>query len=318
MGRGMRRLNVRMDGQIAVLAVAEKGSYAAAGDYLGVGKSAIRKQVEHIDHELGARVFRFSGKRMVSTAAGDVYLPEARESVRHARLGVDRVQALLRIRAKELRIGYSSHLSERLLAIITEIQPQGVERTSLKRESLLTRQVVSKVLHGELDVGFGFLPIREHDLSVKQLMEEPLMLCLPAGHKLIDKHTIEPEELEGAPIIAVARTALPGRHNEIVGYFQSLGISLKFVADAFLPREALWQVSRGVGFSLMTRSSASTVHTDVVLRPFSDQSLTVKSGVFNRRDHDEGLIEQFIEMAWAETASLRPKTPRTKKGSRSP
>jgi hypothetical protein len=68
----------------------------------------------------------------------------------------------------------------------------------------------------------------------------------------------------------------------------------------------------------MTRSSASAVHTDVVLRPFSDQSLTVKSGVFNRRDHDEDLIEQFIEMAWAKTASLRPKEARTKKASRSP
>jgi DNA-binding transcriptional LysR family regulator len=315
----MRRLNVRMDGQIAVLTVAEKGSYAAAGDYLGVTKSAVRKQVEHIDHELGARIFRSSGKRMVPTAAGDIYLPEARESVRHARLGVDRVQAFLRAQARELRIGYSSHLSERLLTIITQLQPEGVERTRLKRESLLTRQVVSKVLHGELDVGFGFLPIRDHDLSVRQLMEEPLMLCLPPGHKLIDKHTIEPEELEGAPLISVARIPLPGRHNEIVEYFQSLGISLKFVADAYLPNEALWMVSRGVGFSLMTRSSASaSSHPDVVLRPFSDQSLTVKSGVFNRRDHNESFIEHFVEQAWAETAGLRPKPAKTRKAPRPP
>ena len=314
----MRRFNVRMDGQIAVLAVAEKGSLAAAGDYLGVSTSAIRKQVQHIDHELGARVFRFSGKRMVPTAAGDVYLPHARESVRHARLGVDRVRAFLRAQAKELRIGYSSHLSESLLAIIAQLQPQGVEQSSVKRESLLTRQVVSKVLHGELDIGFGFLPLREPELSVRLLMEEPLMLCLPAGHKLLDKNTIEPEELDGQPLIAVARTALPGRHNEIVEYFQSLGISLKFVADAFLPREALWLVSRGVGFTLMTRSSASTSHGDIVLRPFSDRSLTVKSGVFNRRDHNESFIEHFIEKAWAETAGLRPKEAKAKKAAMPP
>jgi hypothetical protein len=31
-----------MDGQIAVLAVAEKGLFEAAGKYLGIGKSAVQ------------------------------------------------------------------------------------------------------------------------------------------------------------------------------------------------------------------------------------------------------------------------------------
>ena len=315
----MRRLNIRMDGQIAVLTVADKGSFAAAGDYLGVTKSAIRKQIDHIDHELGARVFRFAGNRMVPTAAGDIYLPEARESVRHARLGVDRVHAFLRAQARELHIGYSSHLSERLLAIIAQLQPEVAAQATLKRESLLTRQVVSKILHGELDVGFGFLPLREPNLSVTLLMEEPLMVCLPPGHKLVDKHMIEPDEMDGMPLISVARVALPGRHTEIVRYFQSLGISLNFVSDAYMAKEALWLVSRGVGISLMSRSSASSSpHSDIVLRPFSDRSLTVKSGVFHRRDHNESFIEQFVQTAWTKTAGLRPKATKTKQTPRSP
>jgi hypothetical protein len=33
-----------MDGQIAVLAVAEKGSFRATGKYLGIGKFAARKR----------------------------------------------------------------------------------------------------------------------------------------------------------------------------------------------------------------------------------------------------------------------------------
>jgi len=313
----MRRFNISMDGQIAVLTVAEKGSFATAGKSLGVTKSAVRKKVRSIDIELGTPVFHLLGKRMVPTIAGGIYLPEVRESVRHARLGVDLVGALLRAQVGKLRIGYSSHLSERLLTIIAQLQPEGAEQARLKRESLLTRQVISKVLRGELDVGFGFLPVREPGLVVRELMEEPLMVCLPAGHKLIAKHTIEPEELGGEPVIAVARTALPERHNEIVGYFQSLGISLNFVADAFLPREALLLVSRGIGLSLMTRSSASTSHSDIVLRPLSDQSLTVKSGVFSRRDHNNSFIEEFIEKTWAETAALRPKAPKSREAPRS-
>jgi hypothetical protein len=40
----MHRLKITVDGQIAVLAVAEKGSFEAAGKYLGIGKSAVRKK----------------------------------------------------------------------------------------------------------------------------------------------------------------------------------------------------------------------------------------------------------------------------------
>ena len=84
-------------------------------------------------------------------------------------------------------------------------------------------------------------------------------------------------------------------------------MSLRFVADAYLPREALWQVGQGNGFALMTRSSADTSRSDVVVRPLADRLLTVKSGVFIRREHDQSnnFIKQFVERVWAETAILR-------------
>jgi len=40
-----------MDGQIAVFAVAEQGSFEAAGKYLGIGKSAVRKCVNSVESE---------------------------------------------------------------------------------------------------------------------------------------------------------------------------------------------------------------------------------------------------------------------------
>lgn len=42
-----------MDGQLAVLAVVEKGSFEAAGKYLGIGRSAARKRVHGVESEIG-------------------------------------------------------------------------------------------------------------------------------------------------------------------------------------------------------------------------------------------------------------------------
>jgi DNA-binding transcriptional LysR family regulator len=101
----MSQLRVTMDAQIAVLAVAEKGSLEAAGKYLGIGKSAVRKRVRSVDSVLGTPVFRSAGNGMVPTDAGNIYLPVARESVRQASLGVDRVRAFVRVQTNDLRIG---------------------------------------------------------------------------------------------------------------------------------------------------------------------------------------------------------------------
>jgi DNA-binding transcriptional LysR family regulator len=111
--------------------------------------------------------------------------------------------------------------------------------------------------------------------------------------------------LENEPVVSVARRSLPGRHDEIVTHFESLGLSLKFVADASSVREALWLVTQGDGISLMTRFSASSYRHEVVIRPLSDRLLTVKSGIFTRRDHDQKLVKDFVDLAWNETTALR-------------
>ena len=294
-----------MDGQIAVLAVAEKGSFEAAGKYLGIGKSAARKRVLSVESETKTPLFRTVGRVMVPTEAGNLYLLSARESVRQAWLGLDRVQAYVRAQTNDLRIGYSTHLNTRLLDIVRRIPPTGIGSPSVTRESLMTYQIIQGVLQGDFHVGFGILPIMEPDLSTRLLFEEPLMACLPLGHRLATKSTIRPEDLADEPVISVVRKMLPGRHEEIVAHFESLGISLKFTSDASSLKEALWLVTQHGGVALMTRFSAMSHRYDVVVRPLSDRLLTVKSGILTRRDHDQKLIHDYVDLAWTETASLR-------------
>lgn len=294
-----------MDGQIAVLAVAEKGSYEAAGKYLGIGKSAVRKRVQSVESEAGTSFFSIVGKGMVPTEAGSLYLVSARESVRQAWLGMDRVQALLRVQTNNLRIGYCTYLNTRLLEIIRRIKPDGIEPIAVTRESVLTQQAIAGVLQGEFHVGFGILPILESDLSCRVLFEEPLMACLPVGHRLATKSSVRPEDLQNESIISVCRKALPGRHADIVTHFESLGVALKFVIDAYSVKEALWLVAQGSGVSLMAKSSVFSYRNDVVTRLISDRLLTIKSGIFTRRDHTHILVHNFVNLAWDETAILR-------------
>lgn len=72
---------------------------------LAMTGSAVRKQVESVSRDLGAPIFQRAGGILVPTKAGRLYIPEVRESIRHARLGVDKVRALLKAERGKLRIG---------------------------------------------------------------------------------------------------------------------------------------------------------------------------------------------------------------------
>jgi len=297
-----------MDAQIAFLAVAEKGSLEGAGKYLGVGESAIRKRIRSIENELGTTLFLVIGKRAMLTEAGTLYVLAARESVRHAWLGMRRVQAFLQARTSDLRIGYSTYLNTKLLDIVRNIQPKNIGLRSVTRESLTTNQAVAGVLQGQLHVGLGVLPLLEPDLLTRLLLEEPLMVCLPVGHRLASRSAIHPEELADEPMISIMQRALPGRHDDIVKHFESLGISLNFSYEAFSVREALSLVTQGLGVALMTRFSAMSHRFDVAVKPISDRLLTVKSGMFIRRDCRQKAISDFVDLVWSVTSPLRSKS----------
>jgi len=303
----MRRLGITMDEQIAILAVADKGSFEAAGKYLGVGRSAVRKRVQSVENELGTSIFYSSGTRgMVPTEAGNLYLPQVRESIRHAWLGVDRVRAFSQAQFGHLLVAYSTYLNTRLLDVIRRLDVRSIHVT---RESLSTRQGVSGVLRGNLHAGFGILPILEPDISARLLFEEPLMACFPVGHRLAARSTVQLEDLEDESVVSVARKELPGRHQEIVSHFESHGVTLNFVADTYSHEEAVWLVTQGAGISLMTKFSASVCRYNVVVRPLSDRLLTVKSGIFTRRDNNQKPVQDFVDLAWTETATLRANPP---------
>jgi LysR family transcriptional regulator, benzoate and cis,cis-muconate-responsive activator of ben and cat genes len=59
-----------------------------------------------------------------------------------------------------------------------------------------------------------------------------------------------------------------------------------------------------IGVSLLPNFSVLSYRHYVVVRSLSDRLLTVKSGVFIRRDHFKKIVSDFVDLAQAETATL--------------
>ena len=300
----MRQLNLSMEGLIAVVTVAQEGSLERAGKVLGLGRSAVGKHVGIVEKEVGASLFDRHAGRWILNEEGRLFAPKASQSILYARMGLDLVQSHVKLQTNRLFVGYSTFLHPRLIDVIKHIRLERRNDVRIAFESWLTEGIANGVLQGDLHAGFGFLPVKNPELLVHEVFEEPLVVCLPSDHPLSVKHAIRPEALEGLPMIAVGRRPLPLMYEETENYFRSLGLELKFVEECFSSNEALYSVAQGTGICILPASLARS-GDGVVVRSLSDRMFTHKYGVFVRQDQDDATVEDFLDIVRQRTDALR-------------
>jgi DNA-binding transcriptional LysR family regulator len=300
----MRRLNVTMEGLLALVTLAQEGSLERGAQALGLSRSAMGRQVAALEQAVGTELFDRRRGRWILNEEGKILAPEAFQAILHARMGVDLVQSHVRLRTDRFAVGYSTFLSPVLIGIIKQIRLKHRSDIKIEYASWLTEQTVESVIRGQLDAGFGYLPIKEPDLIVRKVFEEGLSVCLPKGHPLTAKQSISPAVLEGLPMIAIGRRALPLRFEETENYFRSLGVRLQFVEDCFSSNEALASVARGTGICLLPASRAR-FDDGAVVRPLDDRLLTYKSGVFVRQDNEDESVRDFLQLVLQRTTPYR-------------
>lgn len=287
-----------------MVTVAQEGSLERGGKALGLSTSAVGKQISTLEKVVGTKLFEHRRGRWILNEEGKLLAPEAFQTIFHARMGVDLVQAHVRLRTDHLSVGYSTFLSPILIGIIRQARLKRHNDIKIECKSMLTESSVERVVRGELDIGFGYLPIKEPELLVRKVFEEPLAVCLPEGHALTVKQSISPEGLEGLPIIAIGRREVPFRFEETQDHFRSLGIELRYVEDCFSSMEALASVARGTGACLLPISRARS-GDGVVVRPLDDRLLTYRSGVFVRQENEDESIQDFLRLILQRTTPYR-------------
>lgn len=302
---GMRRLNFTLEELIALVTVAQEGSLERGGKTLGLSKSATGKQITALEQAVGTKLFEHRRGRWVLSEDGKILVPEAFQAILHARMGIDLVQSHVRLRTDRLSVGYSTFLSPILISIIRQARLTRRSDVKIECQSLLTESSVEKVIRGVLDVGFGYLPIKESELLIRKVFEESLSLCLPEGHALSVKQSIPSDTLEGLPMIAIGRSAVPLRFEETQDHFRSLGIELRYVEECLSSIEAMASVARGTGACLLPASRARS-GDGVVVRPLEDRLLTYRSGVFVRQENqDDDSIKDFLQLVLQRTTPYR-------------
>ncbi|HET9363194.1 MAG TPA: LysR family transcriptional regulator [Vicinamibacterales bacterium] len=184
-----------------IKAIAESGSFTAAGEKLHVSQSAISRQILLLEDELGEPVFHRIGRRIRITPAGESLLQLSHRVFRDMQ---DTTSAISDTR-ESLRgsIGLVGGMTvclyvfPALLAEVRRLHPNLDMRVTVGS----TQRSIALLRSGAGDLGLLTLPIEASDLVSVPLLEEELLLVTYPSHPLAAKKRIVPADLDKQPFV---------------------------------------------------------------------------------------------------------------------
>ena len=184
-----------------IRAIAETGSFTAAGEKLHVSQSAISRQVLLLEEELGEPVFHRVGRRVRITPAGDSLLQLSHrvfQDLQDTIAGIsDRQESLKGTLRLVGGMTVCLYVFPTLLTEIRRVHPQ----LDLKISAGSTERCVAQLRAGTAELGMLTLPIDVPDLVSVPVLQEELLLVGDAKHPLARKRKIAPADLAHMPFV---------------------------------------------------------------------------------------------------------------------
>ena len=186
--------------------IADCGSFSAAAERLFIAQSALSRQIKDMENRLQTPLFERTARQPRLTAAGEAFLPRARNLLTELNKASDIATEVGKGRLGTLRLSHSSTvpISGRLLRDISAYldQQPGV---SLDIGKLSSEAQLEELAEGRLDIGLLRLPIlrQREGIQVVPLFTEKLLLAVPTDHQLAALNTVDLAQLKDEAFVSI-------------------------------------------------------------------------------------------------------------------
>jgi DNA-binding transcriptional LysR family regulator len=184
-----------------IRAIADTGSFTAAGEKLHVSQSAISRQILLLEDELGEPVFHRIGRRIRITPAGESLLQLSHRVFQDLQDTVSAISDTRESLRGTLRLvggmTVCLYVFPSLLAEVRRVHPH----LDLKVTVGSAERSITMLRSGAGDLGMLTLPVETSDLVAVPVLEEELFLITYLTHPLAKKKTITPADLDKQPFV---------------------------------------------------------------------------------------------------------------------
>ncbi|MFE3188251.1 LysR substrate-binding domain-containing protein [Nocardia sp. NPDC059240] len=184
--------------------VAEEGSFRRAADRLQMTQPPLSRQIQKLERDIGVLLLDRTQRQVELTPAGTVFLAEARRLLALA----EAVPATARLVADgqtgTVRIGFTATAGFGFLGGFLNQLSLALPAVELVLSELVSALQFDELSSGKLDLAIARPPFDRVEFDGRPVHRDPLVLAVPAGHRLAAGGPIAVRELEGERMLMYA------------------------------------------------------------------------------------------------------------------
>ena len=177
------------------VALAEDLHFTKAAARLFVAQQSLSTQIRQLEERVGVQLLRRTTRRVELTAAGEVFLAEARATLAAFDGGVNAAQCVQRNEAGTLSLGFMVSAALELTAPILSEFSRRFPQINVDLHEYDYSDPTVGLLKEAVDIGFVRPPIEGVELNYEELFSEPRVLCVGDSHPLADRESVTVAEV---------------------------------------------------------------------------------------------------------------------------
>jgi DNA-binding transcriptional LysR family regulator len=279
--------------------VAEELHFGRAAERLHMTQPPLSQTIAALEETLGAPLFLRNRRQVALTVAGAALLPEARRLLE----GAAGLPALVRRAAAgesgRLALSFVTPADYSVLPPLLRDYSAVYPNVQLILQESTTDLQVDDLLRERIDAGLIIPPLSEKaqaQLDYIDLLEEPLVLCAPAGVLPDGGTPIDLKTLRLLPLIIFPRKSAPSLYDAILSCFHEAGLSPEIGQEAIQMQTIVSLVSAGMGLALVPQSVSNLMRPGVEYRALAGPTPLVELGLAWRRDNASPVLRGFLEL----------------------
>jgi LysR family hca operon transcriptional activator len=280
------------------IAVAEEGSFINAAERrLHTAQPSLSRQIRDLELEVGVKLLERKSRGIGLTAAGQVFLDNARLVLMQLDATVEAARRAEQPERPGFVVGFLAGQEVTWLSETLRILQEEAPGTDITISSLSSPELANALMQNRMDVALLRRETQTSGLAFKFLIKEPLVVILPANHRLAKHKTIRPEELARESFIAGSTKLAPVLKSTIKEYAASSGISLNQKYDAENISGGMSLVASTGSLMLLPIYGTKMLVPSVVARPLEGEPPTVDLVMGYNKSSTSALLKRFLVRA---------------------
>lgn len=237
-----------------LLAVADHGNFTRAAEALHVSQPALSQQIKQLESNMGVQLFDRSGRSVMPTDAGRVYLEHARRSLRELDAGQRALKDVSDLSRGQLRLGVTPTFSEYLVAPLIDRFTALYPGVAIILTEMSLEQITEGLLNDAFDLAIGFTGHHGPEIDSQPLFDEKLCLVMadPLPHGRATLTLAHLQELRFALLAP--------------GFATRMLVDAWCQAQGFTPNIVLEANSIAILLKVVTQGRMATILPDAIVR----------------------------------------------------